>query len=164
MVPNRCVVLSSVSRLMYSLGPSGVHTTKDHPAGTLSFYVVPAHADLILRSGPYISKDVDRVMDQRIKGCIMAFCFIFTKSDSKQSLSGSHYATRCLYQGVDDPLPCYEQITHDDVAVHMKRIHGIGRISRRIRIKYPWSDCALSTSRHNFVRHTREVHLGYERK
>ena len=141
-----------------------MHTIKDRPAGTLSFYVVPAHVDLILRSGPYISKDVDGVMDQILKGCIMAFCFIFTKSDPKQSLSGSRYTTRCLYQGVDDSLPCHEQITYDDVPVHMKRIHGIGRISRHNRIECAWSGCALSVSRHNFLRHIREAHLGYERK
>ena len=110
---------------MYSLAPSGMHTTKDHPAGTLSFYVVPAHADLILCSGPYISKDVDRLVDQTTKGCIMAFCFIFTKSDSKQSLSGPRYVTLCLYHDVDDLIPCYEPITCDDVLEHMAHIHGI---------------------------------------
>ena len=78
----------------------------------------------------------------------MAFCFTILNL-AQQDLSGS----LCLYQGGDDPLPCYERITYDDVAVHMKRIHGIGRVSRHSRIECAWSGCALSVSRHNFVRH-----------
>ena len=147
---------------MYSLASSGMHTTKGRPAGTLSFHVIPAHAHLILHSVPS-SKDVDRLADRTAKGGTMAFCFIITKSDSKQRHSGPcHTSVNCLYQDVHDPLPCFQIITCDDVSAHMTRTHGF-KMSRNVRIDCPWNGCALTIAGHNFIRHIREVHLGHER-
>ena len=153
-----------------------MHTTKGHPASTLSFYVIPAYAHLILQCTLHIEWCLSILQcTLHIEWCLSTcgsngqgeyygILFYITKTDSKQSLSGPFHASTCLYQDVNDPLPCYEWITCDDITVHMKSRHGIGGMSPQSPINCAWNGCALLVSRNNLVRHIREAHLGYERR
>ena len=68
------------------------------------------------------------------------------------------FARCCLWQAPDDPLPCYVPIGLDDVPRHFKA-HGIKGMKRKAIIQCYWDGCGHNVTRHNFVRHIRDIHL-----
>lgn len=73
-------------------------------------------------------------------------------------LTQSRFARCCLWQSPEDPLPCYEPIGLDDVPHHFKA-HGIRGMERKAIIQCYWDGCQHDVTRHNFVRHIRDIHL-----
>lgn len=67
---------------------------------------------------------------------------------------------RCQYR---DCHMGVKLITRSDILAHMKSEHGFSDMPPEMRFTCGWAGCGLNVTRHNFVRHLREVHLGYRR-
>lgn len=68
----------------------------------------------------------------------------------------------CLYLGSGGKR-CLQPITCATVPEHFES-HGIKAIYRRVGVTCQWEGCFERCSRHNFVRHIREKHLGHTRR
>ncbi|KAL4065283.1 hypothetical protein J3A83DRAFT_447883 [Scleroderma citrinum] len=79
----------------------------------------------------------------------------------KPNQATDHPSTNCLWLDTDS-MPCLTPINGDDVPEHFKA-HDIKNKKRKSGIACLWNGCRQIVTRHNFVRHIREVHLGYER-
>lgn len=68
----------------------------------------------------------------------------------------------CLYVGSGGKR-CLQPITCATVPEHFES-HGIKAIYRAVGVTCQWEGCFDRCSRHNFVRHVREKHLGHTRR
>ncbi|KAI6118050.1 hypothetical protein F5141DRAFT_1095866 [Pisolithus sp. B1] len=68
----------------------------------------------------------------------------------------------CLYLGPGGKR-CLQPITYATVPAHFES-HGIKDIYRGASVTCQWEGCFEKCSRHNFVRHIREKHLGHTRR
>lgn len=69
----------------------------------------------------------------------------------------------CQWEEPNDLMPCWTLIGYDDVSEHYALVHGIRNMTRTEKIQCYWQGCKSKIIRHNFVRHIRETHLGYDR-
>lgn len=70
---------------------------------------------------------------------------------------------QCLYPGVQGKRFCLENISSATIPDHFIS-HGIENKSRKEVIHCQWNGCCKKVTRHAFVRHIREVHLGHKRR
>ncbi|KAI6101225.1 hypothetical protein F5141DRAFT_288762 [Pisolithus sp. B1] len=70
--------------------------------------------------------------------------------------------TLCLYT---DPNggECWEPINCGSASAHFSDVHGIVNLAREVQLVCMWQGCGSGVSRHNYIRHVREHHLGHGR-
>ncbi|KIO03485.1 hypothetical protein M404DRAFT_27108 [Pisolithus tinctorius Marx 270] len=81
-----------------------------------------------------------------------------TRKEAKQNQYAACPFTHCLY--TSDGAECYEPINCGIVSKHFKN-HGIKDLGRDTTVTCQWQNCGLEGSRHYYVRHVRENHLGH---
>lgn len=89
----------------------------------------------------------------------------YSQTDQNEK-SSSQYAgcpsAQCKYPG-SSGAPCNVLINCDSTPQHFRVVHGIHDMNRSTRTTCAWVGCGQPTSRNNFPRHIREVHLGHDR-
>lgn len=71
-------------------------------------------------------------------------------------------STLCLYTDPDGG-ECWEPINCGSVSGHFSEVHGIVKLARKVQLVCLWQGCGSGVSRHNYIRHIREHHLGHDR-
>ncbi|KAI6017541.1 hypothetical protein BKA83DRAFT_4320912 [Pisolithus microcarpus] len=70
--------------------------------------------------------------------------------------------TLCLHTDLQG-WECLDLINCGTAPDHFKNQHGITNMSREVELVCVWQGCGCQVTRHNYVRHVREHHLGHDR-